>query len=257
MPLKRLEYTFNYCKSNIPSFILVLILILFLNVLQKKNPDTMNGFIVWMALIFVLTSITYGYGLSVSKNIINNGSSLPKLEFYKSFILGVKSTIITLIYTAIQIGIFMSVAIIFDFPFISIHEGEIHLENVGSLFYSHNSLETILFAIFVVGMMYITTFFLEIALARLADKGDLSSALNMVSIKECIDLIGWTHYASDYTKLIISIAILAYVKYGIDLMMFGNWIIDLTIGLLIFIIQYIGIGMIYKEYKEKKYGVQK
>ena len=50
----------------------------------------------------------------------------------------------------------------------------------------------------------------------------------------------------------ISIAILAYLQYGVDYLGFFSNILDLIIGLLIFIIEFIGIGKIYQEYKLKK-----
>ena len=50
----------------------------------------------------------------------------------------------------------------------------------------------------------------------------------------------------------LSIAILAYLQYGIDMFGFFNWIFDLIIGLFIFAIEFIGIGKIYQEYKIKK-----
>ena len=50
----------------------------------------------------------------------------------------------------------------------------------------------------------------------------------------------------------LSIVILAYLQFGIDLFGFFSEILDLIIGLLIFIIEFIGIGAIYREYKIKK-----
>ena len=50
----------------------------------------------------------------------------------------------------------------------------------------------------------------------------------------------------------LSIAILAYLQYGIDMLGFFNWIFDLIIGLLIFTIEFVGIGTIYQDYKIKK-----
>ena len=254
MPVKRLKYTFNYIKPNIPSFILFLIIISVLNLFQKSMYlFSYKKMIIPLLIITILSSIMYGYGLSITRNIINNGGSLPKLEFFKSFVLGIKSVIIIVIYGSIQMIIFWIVSKLFDFPFIEIEEGAIHISNVSSLFYSHGSIDIILFGIFVVLTFYVSTFFLEIALARLADKKSLLSALNFKSVLNCIDTIGWIHYMGDYTKLILAIIILAYLKYGVDFILVDNLIFDLIIGVLIFIVQYIGIGMIYKEYKIKKH----
>lgn len=99
---------------------------------------------------------------------------------------------------------------------------------------------------------YIVAFFLKISLARLADGGRLLGAFNILSIKRCIDTIGWRHYTADYTKIMLSITILAYLQYGIDMFGFFNWVFDLIIDLMIFSIELVGIGMIYQEYKIKK-----
>lgn len=254
MPLKRLKFTFDYCKSNIPSFILVLILIFTL--------DQFNAYyylfegkkaIILVLVAFCITFIFHGYGLVVTKDNINNGRSLPKLPFYKSFILGIKSSIIVSLFGGIQYIIFLLVSTVFNFPMITIEEGNISVSNIGPLFYEHNSIDTILFFIFIFVSLYLFTFFLEISLARLADKGSLREALSIKSIERCINTIGWGNYTADYTKLIITIAILSYLKYGLSFMV-KHPIIDLIMGLLIFIVQYIGIGRIYKEYKDKQYA---
>ena len=252
MPLKRLKFTGDYTLSNIRNFIIILLLILVSNIINGNyNPANDDMLYIPYIIIALLTLITQGYGLLVTKDTMYNGTKLPDLKIGKSIMLGIKSFIIVLIYSSIQITVFSLVADIFDFPYIEIGEGTIHLENVSTLFYNHGSVDTILFAIFVIVVMYTFTFFMEISLARLADKEKLSSALNILSIGKCINTIGWMHYASDYTKLIIAIAILAYIKYGMDFILVDNIIMDLIIGVLIFIIQFIGIGSIYKEYKIK------
>lgn len=252
MPLKRLKFTGDYTVSNIRNFIIILLLILVSNII-KSNYNPMNDDMLYIPyiLIALLTLITQGYGLLVTKDTMYEGTKLPDIKIWKSIVLGIKSFIVVIIYSSIQITVFSLVADIFDFPYIQIGEGTIHLENISTLFYNHGSVDTILFAIFVIVVMYTFTFFMEISLARLADKEKLSSALNILSIGKCINTIGWIHYASDYTKLIMAIAILAYIKYGMDFILVDNLIMDLIIGVLIFIIQFIGIGAIYKEYKIK------
>ena len=93
---------------------------------------------------------------------------------------------------------------------------------------------------------------MEISLARLADRGRLRDAFDLISIKRCIDTIGWRHYAIDYTKIIVSIMILAYLQRGIGIFGILNGLTDLIFGILIFIIEFIGIGKVYQEYKIKK-----
>ena len=95
---------------------------------------------------------------------------------------------------------------------------------------------------------------MEISLARLADGGKILDSFNIPAIKRCIDTIGWRNYTLDYTKLLFAIAILAYLQYGINLFGHYEYIINVIFGFFIFVIQYIGIGKIYREYKLKKYS---
>lgn len=254
MPKKRLEFTYNYCKANLASFCLVLIMVFSLNQLDTLIHLS-NGLMRYMLMILVVLVgfIFYGYGLVVTKDNIYDGKSLPKLPFFRSFLLGAKSSVIVVVYGTLQYIIYKAVSVIFEVPLIEINEGKIALSNVNTLFHSHGAIDTILFFMFIIISVYIFIFFMEISLARLADKGSLKEALNIMSVGRCIDTIGWSNYAFDYTKLILTIAILAYIQYGLNLVMTSP-ITNLIIGLLIFIIQYIGIGKIYKTYKDKQYG---
>lgn len=254
MPLKKLKYTYEYCRSNIGSFILVLMMI-FLTDQINAHYYSLEVEIKFIMVILAtcITLIFHGYGLVVTKDNIDGGISLPKLPVYKSFVFGIKSTILFSVYATIQYIIYSSVSIIFELPFIEMEEGKIAISNVNTLFIAHNGFETIIFFIFVIISIYVFTFFMEISLARLADKNSILDSLNVAALVKCINTIGWGHYAIDYTKLILAISILAYMKFGLNIMV-SHPIIDLIIGLLIFIIQYIGIGRIYHEYKVKKYG---
>ena len=258
MPLKELKYTCDFIKPSLLSFILLLVLIYIFDFLNTKIIfHTEKKALMHMMMIVLLTIFINGYGLCITKDVLNNRNRLPKLGFYKSLVLGIKGGIVTFIYSAIQVAILFFVSNTFNFPIIEFGEGELLIENFGSLFIDHSSLEIILFGVFVVAVFYIFTFFMEIALARLADKGKLTSALRVKEIKKCIDIIGWGNYASDYTKLILAIAILAYIKYGIDFIFLENGIFDMIIGGLIFIIQFIGIGMIYRTYKLKSLNLER
>ena len=93
---------------------------------------------------------------------------------------------------------------------------------------------------------------MEIALARLADTGDIKSAFNLMGIKRDIDLLGWKHYVKDFTLIILAIVIFSYftaIYFEIDII---NYIWDIFWMLLVFVTQYWGIGVIYREIKEKK-----
>ncbi len=253
MPVKRLKYTANYCKRNIFSFAVILISFFILNYILNNAQFFSDShrifiFIIW----FILILFNLGYGMLITRDIIRNIDKLPKIKFRETLVFGIKSSIVIVIYGIIQLTILNIIADNFHFHTFELESAIINFSETIELFYTHDPVKTVLFIIISAIVTYILVFFMEITLARLADKGSLKSALNIISVKHCIDIIGWRHYTVDYTKLILTIAVLTYIKYGIHMSALPNTIFDVIINLLIFIVEYIGIGMIYNEYVEKK-----
>ena len=253
MPLKRLRYTFDYCKANPLGFLIILILLGLAGfnnrVINLIEMDYKSPIII---LSMIITLLIYGYGLVITKDTIRDGEKLPKIKIKECCIYGIKSMIMITIYTTIEGFALFFISRGFNLPEFKLKFALSHIMETLKLFYVTNPISTFEFIICSIIITYIIAFFMEISLARLADGGKLLGAFNLASIKRCIDTIGWRHYTSDYTKIMLSITILAYLQYGIDHFKFMNGVVDLTIGLLIFIIEFIGIGKIYKEYKIKK-----
>ena len=91
---------------------------------------------------------------------------------------------------------------------------------------------------------------MEIALAKVADTKSIWSALNLVSIKRSIDVIGWRNYAKDYTLIVFVIVFLSHlISYDVPFS-FLDSIIDMFLSFFIFATQYLGIGAIYCEIKD-------
>ena len=253
MPLKRLIYTFDYCKANPLGFLIILILL----GVQGFNNRTISSVELEYQLPLIIISIIsalliYGYGLVITKDTIRGGKKLPKIKIKECSICGIKSLIMITIYTSIEGLALFLISLGFHLPEFQLKFALSHIMETLKLFYIHDPVATFEFIICSIIITYIVAFFMEISLARLADGGSLLGAFNLYSIKRCIDTIGWRHYTLDYTKIMLSITILAYLQYGIDHLKLMNGVVDLIIGLLIFIIEYIGIGMIYKDYKIKK-----
>jgi len=73
-----------------------------------------------------------------------------------------------------------------------------------------------------------------------------------LKIKRAIDVIGWKDYSWDYTKIILSVVILTYLtQYHISITIVDS-IFSTILRLLIFIIQFMGMGYVYKVYKENE-----
>ena len=88
------------------------------------------------------------------------------------------------------------------------------------------------------------------SLAKLADTWKLSQALNFVSIKKSIDIIGWREYTVECTVIILALVILTLIgSYEIPIS-YIDVIVDLILDLLIFATQFLGIGAAYSKVKD-------
>ena len=95
-------------------------------------------------------------------------------------------------------------------------------------------------------------FFMEIALAKLADTGSILDAFNLINIKKTIDVIGWRLYAKHYTVIILLLAFFSLL-IDMDLPIFVfDLIFKVFLGLLLFTTQYWGIGSVYRIFKMKQ-----
>ena len=253
MPLKRLKYTADYCKPNPIGFLIILALVFSISYLNKyAQYNRIRYQILFYSLAFLITVFTYGYGMAITKDTIRNGEKLPIIKLKQCTYYGIKAFILISAYTFIEGYLLNNLSRRFFLPEFHLKFALSHIMNTLKMYYLYDPVSTVGFIICSIMISYIVAFFMEISLARLADGGRIIDAFNILSIKKCIDTIGWRHYTVDYTKIMISITILAYLQYGIDYFGFFSNILDLNIGLLIFIIEFIGIGMIYKDYKIKK-----
>lgn len=252
MPVKRLRYTFNYCKTNPIGFFIILVLLGAIGFINRtSNSQTLNVMVIYLISALIITTLIQGYGLVITKDTIRDGKKLPKILIKECLIFGIKALTVIMVYSFFEYIFLNLLSASFGFPIFELKFAIAHMKETLSQYYATNPLYTFEFIICSIIVTYVLAFFMEISLARLADGGRLLGAINLPSIKKCIDTIGWRHYTVDYTKIILSIFILAYLQYGFDYLHFFTWIIDLIFGLLIFIIEFIGIGKIYKEYKVK------
>lgn len=165
---------------------------------------------------------------------------------------GIGGNIVYTFYLTIQASALGLISLMFNFPEFDIEELILNLHETIKLFFEHDPLTFIIFIILRLLIVYGTIFFMEIALAILADGGNLKDAFDFKRIKNTISTIGWKEYAADYTKIIASVIILVFIN---GLFKSTGWlsiIIGVITDMLAFLVEYRGIGMIYKEYKEQK-----
>lgn len=197
----------------------------------------------------VVLLVVLGYGLKVTNDVINGGTSLPKIKIKELINYGLKGIVVYTFYLTIQTILLAVLSLILNFPIFDIEEYILELPKTVSLLFEHNPLIFILFIILGLLIVYGTVFFMEIALARLADGGKLKEAFDFKGIKHSIEIIGWKNYAADYTKIIASVIILVFINHLFNPYGIIGVLIGVITDILAFIVEYRGIGNIYREYK--------
>ena len=240
----------EYCTYNIPFFILVLILFGIVNYFLNYYQDR-NVILVYL-VIYSCLAIISGYGMIITRDIINDGVRLPKILVKDVIILGVKSLFCSIIYVLVQGYLLDLICTPLNFPEFDLEDMIIELPRTLNLLFSHDPIDALTFVILGLILFYITMFFMEIALARLADSGKLLPAFNLVAITQNIETIGWRNYTKEYTRIILVIVIFSLLQY-IDFQYFYlNYAWDVILSLFVFATQYMGIGAIYRIVKEKE-----
>ena len=251
MPIKIIKKSFEYSTYNIFFFIFVLILMFLCQILSDIVDSVLVGFSL-MCLIMM------GYGLQVTRDVINGGVRLPKIMPFQTLIFGVKGSIISLFYYFIQTFLLFLISVNLNFPdSFNIKEFFLNYSKTMYLFRHHDPVSFTIFVLSSIIVVYITVFFMEIALGSLADDGKLENSFNFRKIKRVIDIIGWRSYIIDYTKIILSIIILTFLlNHPVLRFEILDNLLDAVFFFLIFIVQYIGIGQIFSQYKEKKSKIE-
>ena len=208
MPLKRLNYTWDYCKTNPIGFAIIAILLFLINYLnQNAIYYRMRYQLLFLSSALIITIFIYGYGMVITKDIIRNGKKLPKIFLKECFVYGIKSFVITAIYSTIQSFILLYIAKRFYFPQFELKDAMVNIPETLQMFFVNEPVSTFEFILISIIATYIT-----------------------------------------------AMAILAYLQYGTNYFGSYDYILNTILGLFIFVIQYIGIGKIYREYKIKKYS---
>lgn len=243
MPNAMLKGSVRYCTGNKLFCLYVLAQFFLFECLLNEVGGLMKS----TSLIVLL--VVLGYGLKVTQDVINGGTSLPKIKLNELVNFGLKGIVVYTFYLTIQASALGLISLLFHFPEFDLEEMIINLHETIALFFEHDPVSFILFIILGLLIVYGTIFFMEIALAILADGGKLKEAFDFPKIKDIIGVIGWKEYAADYTKIVAAVVILVLINgyfahYGI----FGI-IIGVITDMLAFTVEYRGIGNIFREYK--------
>ena len=247
MPLFKMKKVWTYCTYNKPFFLLILLLYGILNFILYIYGNTEDNWI--LLIIFAVSILITGYGMTITHDRINNGVRLPKINIKDVIVLGVKSYIVFIVYLFIQGTVLDWISSPFNFPRFELEDMLLDLPNTLNMLISHNHLHAIIFVVVGSILFYITSFFMEIAIARLADTGRILSAFNFSGIKNNIDAIGWDHYTKEYTLIILVIVLFGSLSYVKIPNLILNYIWAIILNFLMFTTQFLGIGAIYSEIK--------
>jgi hypothetical protein len=249
MPLYSLKKVWKYCSYNKPFFIFILLLIFVLDWIQS-NAHIFVSLEVEFIVQIVVGIVLSGYGMSITYDRINHGYRLPKILPGDVANYGFKSFLAYLVYGGFQFFVLGIIAIMLKFPMFNLEEMILDFQGTLNLLFVHNPVHTIIFFTVSAVLFYVTSFFAEIGLAKLADTKSLHSAFDLRGIYRSIGIFGWRNYARDITSIIIAMVILSYLKSITipNLWINGFW--DLLLGFLIFATQYLGIGAVYCTIKD-------
>lgn len=249
MPLGILKRVWNYCTYNKAFFVFILILFAIISFIEDNygysDLDTTG------IILIICAVLLNGYGMTITRDRANQGYRLPKVLPKDVLLLGIKSTIVYTIYVLIQEQVLDLVSRPFGFPPFDLEDMLFNFSETISMLYTHNPINTIEFLVFGAVFFYVILFFIEIALARLADTGKLLSAFNIVAIHKNISAVGWGHYAKDCTAIIVAIVMLALLRAHMLPIPILEYVSDVFLSLLIFATQFLGIGAVYAEIKDK------
>lgn len=249
MPHIILKKVWEYCSYN-KSYLLFILTLFFISSLIQNYVSTTGDGIQWAIVQMIVFISLVGYGMLITRSRINHGKKLPKIIIKDIITLGIKANIVTIVYMFIQAFILERVCSLMDFPPFDLEHMLSSWRETINMFSHHDPVNAVLFIVLGSILFYTFAFFMEIALAKLADTGSILEAFNLLSIKRSIDIIGWKNYAKEYTTIILAIVILTEL-ICIDLTAtFIDSIIDTILSFFVFATQYLGIGAVYCTIKD-------
>ena len=136
-----------------------------------------------VALYIFFNILIFGYGMTITRDRINNGVRLPKIIIKDVIVLGIKSFIVFSVYLYVQGVILDFICSPLNFPQFNLKEMIFNFSNTLHLLFSHNPIDASVFIVVGAFLFYVTMFFMEIAVALLADTGSLLLSFNIVEIK--------------------------------------------------------------------------
>lgn len=251
MPLDKLKKVWEYCSYNKPFFAFIAALMFVIGLITAFSDIYVSLYFA-TAMNIIVSMLLTGYGLTITRDRIDHGYRLPKIMPKDVVLFGIKGTIVYSVYIAVQMLVLNFIAVWFRFPLFNFEEMLLRFDETLNLLFAHNPIHTVIFFILSLLVFYVTSFFGEIGLARLADTKSLFGAFDFKAIFKLIDSFGWRHYARDLTSIVVAISILTFIQTNLPEFFGIEVIIWAILGVLIFTTQYLGIGSVYCNIKDNE-----
>ena len=249
MPLSIIKKVWDYCSYSMWFLAFIFILLLVSEFIQNYVQVRVDyGY--WMVIQFIIFALLAGYGMQITRDRINHGVRLPKIIIKDVVFFGFKATIVYFFYFFIQGYVLDFICSPLNFPNFNLEEMLFHWSDTLYMLYYHNPIKTIIFLVVGSILFYCTVFFMEIALARLADTRSMLQSFNFIAIVRNISTFGWRNYARDYTIIVLAIVILLFLEsFQLPNPILDDFV-DTLLEFLIFATQYLGIGAVYCDIKD-------
>ena len=249
MPLRIIKTVWDYCSYNKKFLLFILGILLIFGLLQDFFIENYGDTVGFLAQTF-FSIILIGYGLVITRDIINHGIRLPKIIIKDVLLFGIKGYLVFVPYLFVQGFLLSYISDPLNLPDFDLKDMLLNLPKTIHVLYSNNPVNAVVFVILGLIIFYVTMFFAEIALARLADSKKILSAFDFKTIKKDIDCYGWIHYTKHFTLIIFAMVILSYLQ-GLELFNpILNTMSEIFFGLLVFVTQFLGIGVVFREIKD-------
>ncbi len=222
-------------KHSVLLFIMFLLFAIILN-----NIDGIYHQIVMVAYVILFVS----YGIQLTREVINGKEVLPAFNF-KDIPRGIMTIAILFVYGCIQALLFFVIASVFDFPSFEVEEFILKFPETIHLIYTHSPVDSVLFFALSLIVLYVVGFFMEIALAHLADGGRFLDSFNLKLLKIYVDKIGWVTYIKDYTAVLLLLLVFTLFDFVPVITAFMS---TLSV-MLILIVEFTSIGFIFRKTK--------
>ena len=252
MPLFKLKKVLQYSMNDIPYFIFILVLIFIINTIGDFSVSYMDSYYMVFFINGIVSVVILGYGVLITKDRINHGHKLPRIVVKDVLVLGIKSLFVYIAFFLIQTWVFTITSQIFDIPMFDLEDLLMNFEDTVHMFVVNEAFHSLIFVVVGGLAFYVTTFFVEISLAMLADTNSLLLSFNLVSLSKKIRVIGFKTYILDCTSIILAIIILSYLQHIAIPIFWLDQIWETVLGFLIFATQYLGIGALYADIKDKE-----